>query len=84
MNRIERSIQEVAYGEIFLTCKAVGCLNLCEPSLKEPATDPVDKWAEDIARRAFIAGWSTDASGRVLCPKHQETEGNPSRPGAQD
>jgi hypothetical protein len=73
MSSIEQAIQDVAYGEIFLVCKVADCLKLFEPSLNEPATDPVDKWAEDIARRAFNAGWSVDASGRVLCPEHRPT-----------
>jgi len=84
MNSIEEAIREVTYVEILVTCKAAGCLKLFEPSLKEPAADPVDKWAEDMARRAFNAGWSADTSGRVLCPEHRDTVGPPSSPGAGD
>jgi hypothetical protein len=71
MKNIKQFIQDLAYTEILIKCKVKGCLNLFEPSLDEPATDPVDDWAEKMAQRAMQTGWSADTSGRVLCPSHR-------------
>jgi len=71
MKNIRQSIQDLAYTEILVKCKVTACLSLFEPSLNEPATDPVDDWAEDMAQRAMQAGWSADAAGQVLCPSHR-------------
>lgn len=78
MKNIKQSIQDLAYTELLIKCKVKGCLNLFEPSLDEPATDPVDDWAEKLAQRAIQAGWSADADGRVLCPSHRHLSDSPS------
>jgi len=78
MNSVKRHIQDLAYIELLIKCKAIGCLNLFEPSLDEPATVPVDDWAENMAERAMRAGWSAHADGRVLCPIHRHLADKPS------
>lgn len=78
MKNIKQSIQDLAYTEIFVKCQVKGCLNLFEPSLDEPATEPVDDWAENMAQRAMQAGWSADANGCVLCPTHRHLADLPS------
>jgi hypothetical protein len=78
MQTIKQSIQDLAYIEIIVSCQVKGCLELFEPSLDEPATDPVDDWAENMARRAIQAGWSADADGLVLCPSHTHLADAPS------
>ena len=72
MSDITHAIQELAYIELLVVCKVKGCLTLFEPSLEEPATDPVDEWAADIALRAVQAGWSVHPDGRVVCPIHRQ------------
>lgn len=63
-------IEDLAYTVIIVSCQTPGCLNLFEPSLDEPFTDPIDLWAAEIAVRARHAGWSTGADGSVHCPAH--------------
>ena len=53
MRNIKQTIHDLADTEILIKCRAAGCLNLFEPSLNEPATDPVDDWAEDMTERAI-------------------------------
>lgn len=81
MSNIKQSIKDLAYTEILVNCKVKACLNLFEPSLDEPATDPVDDWAENMAQRALQAGWSADADGRVLCPGHRHLAERPASAG---
>lgn len=78
MRNIKKSVQDLAYTELLVICKVRACLNLFEPSLDEPATDPVDDWAESMAERAIEAGWSADVDGRVLCPTHRHFSDLPS------
>jgi hypothetical protein len=59
--------------ELLVTCSVEGRLSLFEPTLSEPATDPVDDWAEGMAQRAIQAGWSADPDGHVLCPAHRQS-----------
>ena len=71
MTRVRSDIiQEQAFGALLITCDADSCPNLFADCLSEPATDPVNVWAADMATRARSAGWSTDQVGRVLCPNH--------------
>jgi hypothetical protein len=58
---IQQSLQDLAYTELLICCKVKACSNLFEPSLNEPATDPVDDWAINMALRAMHDGWSADA-----------------------
>ena len=78
MKKIKQALQDLAYTEILVKCKVKGCLNLFEPSLDEPATDPVDDWAEGMAQRALLAGWSADVNGQALCPIHRHLASEPS------
>lgn len=59
-----------AYCELFISCGKVGCPALFEGCLNQPATDPVDIWAEQMARLARDSGWGVDEQQRVLCPEH--------------
>jgi hypothetical protein len=79
MKNIQQSIQDLAYTELLVRCKVNACLNLFEPSLDEPAKDPVDDWAQTMALRAMQDGWSADSEGRVLCPAHQHLVHDPAQ-----
>ncbi|WP_158279171.1 hypothetical protein [Acidovorax sp. CF316] len=65
-------IEDIAYTVIIVSCQTPGCLNLFEPSLAEPFTDPIDQWAAEIAVRARKAGWTVGSDGCVHCPTHSE------------
>lgn len=63
-------IEELAYGELLISCQVEGCQNLFQNCLDEPATDPVEVWAKKMAQSARDIGWSSDFKGKVLCPLH--------------
>jgi len=54
-----------------ISCQHPGCSRLFDPSVRNPATDPVEEWAEVVAHDARAAGWKVGASGRVECGKHE-------------
>jgi hypothetical protein len=64
------AIAAQAYAELLIACQVDGCTHVCQTSLDEPATDPVDRWARGLAERARREGWTAAADGRVLCPHH--------------
>lgn len=70
MNMREDAMETLAYSELLITCQVDGCSNVFQPTLDEPATDPVEEWAKDMSDRARKAGWSVSNDGRVLCPIH--------------
>jgi hypothetical protein len=72
MSKTEDAIQSLAYAELLIACQIDGCGNVFQPTLTEPATDPVERWAERMANRARQVGWSVNGAGRVLCPIHSE------------
>ena len=51
-------IEALAFAELIISCQSAGCLNLFERTIVEPATDPVDQWAKNMAELAREAGWS--------------------------
>jgi len=72
MSTASDHIAEIAYTELVIACAAPGCSSIFEPSLSEPATDPVEAWAVDMAGRARQAGWRAGPLATVLCPAHSE------------
>ena len=74
MTILSDPIADVAYTELLIACQVDGCPNVFQKSLEEPATDPVELWATAMAKLAREAGWSTDATGRVLCPTHRHLD----------
>lgn len=70
MSKPEEAMETLAYSELLISCQVEGCGSVFQPTLDEPATDPVEEWAKGMANRAREAGWSESADGRVLCPKH--------------
>jgi hypothetical protein len=65
-------IVDYAYTELLISCQADGCLMFFPETIKEPASDPVDMWAKTMAQFARASGWSSNASGKVLCPEHAD------------
>jgi hypothetical protein len=65
-------IFDLAYTELLISCQADGCLIFFPETIKEPASDPVDIWAIRMAQYARESGWSSEASGKVLCPEHTD------------
>jgi hypothetical protein len=55
--------------ELLIACQVAGCNNLLPESIENPTTDPVETWAQVMAKLAYQAGWSS-SSGFVLCPEH--------------
>ena len=70
MTKLENAIETLAYSELLISCQVGGCSNVFQPTLDQPATDPVEEWANDMANRALEAGWSVSTDGRALCPTH--------------
>ena len=70
MNQPEDAMETLAYSELLISCQVDGCSSVFQPTLDEPATDPVEEWACDMTNRARKAGWSISADGQVLCPTH--------------
>lgn len=77
MNKPLDNMEVLAYSELLIACQANGCSNVFQPTLDQPATDPVEEWAKDMTSRARAAGWSVSPDGDVLCPLH----GTPGRLG---
>jgi hypothetical protein len=65
-------IVDYAYTELLISCQTDGCLMFFPETIKEPADDPVDVWAIRMAQLARESGWSSEASGKVLCPEHTD------------
>lgn len=76
MSTSQDPIAELAYTELAIACQKPGCGSIFELSLEVPATDPVETWAVEMARRAREAGWGAGSYGTVQCPVHRE--GRPS------
>lgn len=72
MTFIDDSIVELAYTELLISCQTEGCLSIFEPTLSDPATDPIASWAFKKAKQARELGWSVGDDGRVKCPIHRE------------
>ncbi len=70
MSKPEDAIETLAYSELLISCQVDGCTSVFQPTLDEPATDPVEEWAKEMTNRARKVGWSVSADGQVLCPKH--------------
>ena len=70
MNNPLQAMETLAYSELLITCQMDGCNHVFQPTLNEPATDPVDDWAKRMTELARKAGWSVSVDGRVLCPIH--------------
>lgn len=70
MNEPDQVIETLAYSELLITCQADGCSHVFQPTLDEPATDPVEVWAKRMTGLARKAGWAVGIDGRVLCPIH--------------
>ena len=71
MNNPDDTIAEIAFAELIISCQMDYCNAIFQPTLDEPATDPVEEWAQRMANHACRAGWSLDTDGRVKCPKHR-------------
>jgi RES domain-containing protein len=63
-------ISELAYTDLMITCQIDGCANVFEASLREKPSDPVQDWADRMAKLARDAGWTAEDSGAVVCPTH--------------
>jgi hypothetical protein len=63
-------LEEMAFCELLISCQWDECGTIFQSSIDEPATDPVEIWAANMAQRAAESGWIADGSGRVLCPNH--------------
>jgi hypothetical protein len=70
-------IAELAFAELLICCQVDGCPNVFEATLKERASDPVDDWADRMAKLAREAGWLAEESGRVVCPTHARAHETP-------
>lgn len=70
MFQIDSAIETQAFGELLITCQALGCFRIFEPCLEQPAFDPVEDWAHRMTALATAEGWTGDFSGKVLCPLH--------------
>jgi hypothetical protein len=66
------AIAEQAFCKLLISCAAERCVVVFEGCLDQPAVDPVDRWAEEMAAQARAAGWSADGKQRVLCPEHRQ------------
>ena len=66
-------LEVLAHCECLLACQASGCRALYEPTLTDPAADPVEAWAHRMATSARRDGWAANSSGLVLCPLHSAT-----------
>jgi hypothetical protein len=60
----------LVYTELLISCQADGCSIFLPETIQKPASDPVDVWATTMAQFARASGWSSNASGKVLCPEH--------------
>jgi hypothetical protein len=67
-------LNEIAYTELVIVCERDGCNDVFAPCLDDPATEPVEVWANMMGKRARTAGWTTSAEGRVVCPRHVGTD----------
>ncbi|OWQ45389.1 hypothetical protein CDL60_19190 [Roseateles noduli] len=67
-------LQEIVHGELLLQCGAESCGQVFAPTLEEPASDPVEPWADRMASRALEAGWSVGKDGHARCPMHPDGE----------
>lgn len=67
-------IAEIAYTELIIACEMTGCSSVFGPSLSDPATDPVEAWAGDMADRARQAGWTVGFDGKLKCPSHSDVD----------
>lgn len=63
-------IADQAFCELMISCEIGDCLNLLQTCLDEPATDPVEAWAERMAHIARERGWRVSDAGRVVCLEH--------------
>ena len=61
-----------AYSELMISCQEEGCLESFAEALSQPASDPVEKWAEELSKKARLSGWATNDDGLVLCPVHSK------------
>lgn len=50
------AIQE--YSELMVSCQHEGCLEDFAESLSQPASDPVERWAEELSKKARLSGWA--------------------------
>ena len=64
------AIWSQAFCELMISCQHLECSTLFEPTIRHPATDPVDMWSTTFAEQARIVGWKVDADGLVKCPAH--------------
>lgn len=69
---MEDKIVEQAYLELMISCQKEGCVEDFPESLQCPPCDPVEKWAEAMAKKARLEGWTSDRAGLVLCPTHSK------------
>lgn len=72
MKALDDPIVAQAYSELMINCQREGCLEDYSESLNQPAEDPVEKWALDMAEKARLSGWSSNKDGVVLCPIHSK------------
>jgi hypothetical protein len=70
MNTATDPIFDIACAELLISCQVESCQNLLPKSIEQPATDPVEAWAEIMTKLAHEAGWTSNADGQVLCPQH--------------
>lgn len=68
MNRLE----EMAFIDLIIACEPEACGNIFQPTIDDPASDPVEEWAKIMAKRAEDAGWTVESPSRALCPEHSE------------
>jgi len=71
MTEPRQAMEILAYSELLIACQANGCSHVFQPTIDEPATDPVEDWAKRMTDLAYEAGWSVSVDGRVLCPTHR-------------
>ena len=70
MINYENAIKKSAYSELLILCQTEGCNCVFQPTLDDPATDPVEDWSEKMAKLAVKQGWSANEDGQVMCPTH--------------
>jgi len=68
------AIARQAYSELLISCQAENCTEDFDACFQEPASDPVEKWANEMAVKARLAGWAVDIKGCVVCPEHFDGE----------
>jgi YD repeat-containing protein len=53
---------------LLIACQLNGCSNVFRPTLTEPASDPVEEWAERMANAADSVSYAYDNAGRLNRP----------------